>query len=169
MKTSKKSKAQKCPHCGASMAIHGHRLSKGLVNGLIKLKTEVIKRNRNMIHFKDEMSLTKSEFCNFQKLRYHGLIAKYIDPTTDEHLAGYWLLTKRGNQFCKNEIALPASVFTFRNKIVSRSEDKVKLSDVLKNTELPYWDEASAFKVGYADLMDIEDIKFDSNGQGLMF
>ena len=53
MKTSKKSKAQKCPHCGASMAIHGHRLSKGLVNGLIKLKTEVIKRNRNMIHFKD--------------------------------------------------------------------------------------------------------------------
>lgn len=162
-------KQAKCPHCNANMYVHGHRLSKGLVDSLIKFKTMVLELNENKVHIKDQLSLTKTAFNNFQKLRYHGLVAKYIDSETDEHLAGYWLLTKRGNQFLKNELSLPVVVYTFRNKIIDKHKDLVKLQDVLKDNSMPYWDEKSDFIVDYADLHDIEEMNFDSVGQGLLF
>lgn len=165
----KEDKNCKCPHCGANMYIHGHRLSKGLVNSLILFRKSILERNRNFIHIKDEMSLTKSQFTNFQKLRYHGLVAKYIDPETKEHVAGYWVLTRRGNQFCKNILSLPVVVYTFRNKIVNKHTDRVFLSDVLKNDELPYWDEKPDFICKFEDITEIEEIDFDINGQGLLF
>ena len=164
----KNEKPCKCPHCGANMIIHGHRISKGLSKTLLKFKESVIKHDRNMIHIKDEVSFTKSEFTNFQKLRYHGLVAKYLDPITKKHIAGYWLLTKRGNLFCKNMISLPVIVYTFRNKIVQKHEEKTNIMGIMQDDYLPYWDEKEDFPFEFADVMDIEEIQFDVNGQGLL-
>lgn len=162
-----KGESPKCPHCGANMYIHGHRLSKGLINSLIKFKKAVIKNQKNLVHLQDEVSLTKNEYNNFQKLRYHGLVAKCLDSDTKERLSGYWLLTKRGNEFIKDAISLPHTVYTFRNKIVDKHPEKIKMSDVLKQVDMPYWDQD--FICDYADIHDIEEIKFDNNGQGLLF
>lgn len=164
----KEEKSCKCPHCNANMIIHGHRISKGLSNALIKFRIQVLERNTNMIHLKNEVPLTKSEFTNFQKLRYHGLVAKYIDPVTKQHIAGYWLLTKRGNQFCKDQLSIPSIVYTFRNKIVDKHKVFVKLSEVLKGNDMPYWDVKEYFPFEFADIMDIEEVAFDMNGQGFL-
>lgn len=157
----------KCPHCGASMVIHKQTLSKGLVRSLVKLKQAVIKYNRNSIHI-DEIGLNQNEFNNFQKLRYFGLVAKFVDPETKKNVAGYWLLTKRGNLFLKSECAVSRAVFTFRNKIVDRENVKYMISEILDNADIPVWQERLDFPFDYADLMDIEELKVDSNGQALM-
>lgn len=157
----------KCPHCGASMMIHKQTLSKGLVKSLIKLKQAVFKFNRNSIHL-DEIGLNQNQFNNFQKLRYFGLVAKYQDPDTKKNVAGYWLLTKRGNLFLKNELAVPCSVYTFRNKIVDRDKIKLMVSEIVLSAEIPYWQERADFPFDYADIMDIDELVVDSNGQGIM-
>ena len=69
----------KCPHCGASMAKRPHRVSKGLVESLVKFKVKVCELDRNSLHLQTDLDFTKSQFTNFQKLRYHGLIAKCFD------------------------------------------------------------------------------------------
>lgn len=159
---------KRCPYCDASMKKHWHRLSKGLVNTLIKFKKKVIELQQNKVHIKDQCNYSKVEFANFQKLRYFGLVAKWVN-SDNEHEGGYWLLTKRGNQFLKSEIAIPLRVLTFRNKIHKRSEELYKISDVLAVSDLPYWDDINTIEYEYADISDIEDYIFDSNGQGLLF
>lgn len=159
----------KCPHCGANMFIHGHNLSRGLVDILVKFKTRVLEKKENKVHIKDELKLNNNQFGNYQKLRFHGLIAKYIDPETKQHEQGYWLLTKRGNEFCKNQIEIPKVVYTFRNKIVNKHNEFVSLNDVYKNTDVPYWEEKNDFICDYMDVLDADELKFDINGQGLLF
>lgn len=166
-KRNKEGKDSKCPHCGANMFIHGHRLSKGLVNSLVKFKEAVIKNQKNSVHLQTELALTKNQYNNFQKLRYHGLVAKCSDSETKERISGYWLLTKRGNEFLKDTISIPQTVYTFRNRIVDKHPTAIKMSDVLKDTDMPIWDKD--FICDYADIHDIEEIKFDMNGQGLLF
>ena len=154
----------KCPYCGANTLKHWHRISKGLAQTLIEFKKAVIKHNRNQIHIKDDMNLTKSQFNNFQKLRYHGLVAKYIHPNTKEHIGGYWLLTRRGNLFCKNAIEIPVKVQTYRNKISDKTEEKIYILDVLSYDELPYWDERADY-LHYAEISDMEESDFNSQEQ----
>ena len=139
-----------CPNCGASMKVHNQRLSKGLVKLLIQFKGKVLELNRNEIHLQKDLKLTNNQFGNFQKLRYHGFIAKVYDKETKLHKGGYWLLTKKGNQFVKSEISTAQSVFTFRNKIVDKSPNKVFLSEVLNDESLPIWDDYN-YAIQYQD------------------
>lgn len=171
METKSKSEEKncKCPHCGANMYVHGHNLSKGLVHTLIKFKNRVIEKKENRVHIKDELHLNNTQFGNYQKLRFHGLIAKCIDPVTKQHEQGYWLLTKRGNEFVKNMISIPKKVYTFRNKIVDKDKDFVTMQQVLKDEMMPYWDEKNDFICDYMDILDAEELKYDSTGQGLLF
>lgn len=159
----------KCPNCGASMKMHWHRLSKGLVTSLIKFRKQVIALQRNKVQIQKEGGFTKIEYNNFQKLRYHGLVAKYVNPENKQHEAGYWLLTKRGNQFCKNMLQVPVKVQTFRNKISDKASELVYLSDVLKGVDVPVWDKIDDFGYDFADITEMEEVKFDANGQGTMF
>jgi len=161
------SQNHKCPYCGANVKSRKERLSKGLVQSLIKFKAAVIALNRNKIHLQDDLALSNSEFTNFQKLRYHGMCVKYVNPETKQNEAGYWLLTKRGNEFVKNTIEVPASVTVFRNKIVSKSDDRKYANEILRDYTFPVWDEKDDFI--YSDIQDIEEVKFDVNGQGLLF
>jgi len=114
------------------------------------------------------MTLSKSAFTNFQKLRYHGLVAKYKNPETKEHEAGYWLLTRRGNLFCKNKVELPVKVQTFRNRICAKSDKFVHLSDVLNDNSMPFWDSKDDMEFEFVDVKDIKDINYDANGQMIM-
>ena len=161
----------KCPHCGASLEKRAHRLSKGLVKSLVLFKLKVCELDRNEIHLRNDMSLTKNQYNNFQKLRYHGLVAKCFDKETKLRKSGYWLLTRRGNQFLKNEISVPVRVITFRNKIVERDEKRLSVHEILTDSSLPYWDNIETYgsKLIYPQQIDLEDITEDMYGQTLLF
>jgi hypothetical protein len=131
-----------CPHCGAKMQAYWQRLSPGLVQTLVKFRHAVLKKGENKIHVPKEVDFTKNEYNNFQRLRYHALVAKVKDKE-GKRLSAYWLITRRGNQFCKGEATIPEKVKTFRNKIVEYGDKKVKINQVIDQT--PYWDKLDDF------------------------
>lgn len=153
METNNETHTHTCPHCGASMSKYWHRLSKGLVITLIEFKQAVLQKRENKIHVPKDVSLTKNQYNNFQKLRYHALVAK-ARTASGAHESGFWVLTRRGNQFLNGEIAIPEKVQTFRNKITDKSEKRVLISEVLKG-EQKVWDEKPDFLESAPD-SDIE-------------
>jgi len=161
----------KCPHCGASLEKRAHRLSKGLVNSLVLFKLKVCELDRNEIHLLKDMDFTKNQYNNFQKLRYHGLVAKVYDKETRMRKSGYWLLTRRGNQFLKNLISVPVRVSTFRNRIVEKDEKCQFAFEILKDHAMPVWDNIENYHgdTFYPALLDIQDVTSDMNGQTLLF
>lgn len=161
-----------CPCCGAKLTGRWENISKGLSKNLIRFREQVLLKGKNKVHLMKDLNLTHSEYTNFQKLRFHGLIAHYKNPITKEEETGYWLLTKRGNLFCKNEIAIPKKVLIFRNKIQSKGDKFVNISDIFaqKDSE-PYWYQKEDYnsQIVYLDILDAEEIKVDINGQGKLF
>lgn len=156
-----KSAEKICPCCGAKMKLHWHKLNRGLVNVLVKFRKQVLAKGKNEVQI-SELNLTTTEFCNLQKLRYHAMIAKCRDANGNR-MGGYWLLTKRGNQFVKGLIEVPEKVGTFRNKIRKKSTNLVTIGKVLSNDEMPYWDsiETMDFET-YID-SDIEESLWNEN------
>lgn len=142
-----------CPHCGASLKMHWHRLSKGLVTTLLKFRAACIAHRAYKIHVPKDVTLTQSEYNNFQKLRYHGLVTKARKGDGNRD-GGMWILTTRGGQFCRNEIVIPIKVQTFRNKISSRSDEKADIytiMEIIGDTE-PFWDTKTDFTYELADI-----------------
>jgi hypothetical protein len=114
----------KCPYCGAGIKSFWHSLTPGLVSVLIKAVVLVHSQNQNRFHYSD-LNLNYSEASNLQKLRFHALIA-HADK---ENLkSGYWLITGRGGQFLRGEIAVPAAVRTFRNEVQEHSPELVHIN-----------------------------------------
>lgn len=118
-------------------------LTEGIVRALIKFRMAVNYHKKNKIHLlKDmktyEFELTPHEWNNFSRLRFHGLVAKYRED--GKHVAGYWLLTRRGADFLDGEISIPATVTIFQNKVVYRSERVVSVKDVIKDNSVPYFE-----------------------------
>lgn len=117
-----------CPHCGANITPFPQRLSTGLVGALIKAVTFVQAKGMNQFHLqKDLVSLSKNEYNNFQKLRFHGLVAK----AKVENKPGYWLITRRGGQFLRGELFVPKTAYTLRNKVIGHSNDLIGIKDFM--------------------------------------
>lgn len=105
---------ERCENCGASMKAFWQRLTPGLVNMLIKAIIFVHKKGENRFHYVQDLSLSHTEAANFQKLRFHGLIAH----ADENQRSGRWLITKRGGQFLRGEINVPIQVKTFRDRVI---------------------------------------------------
>jgi hypothetical protein len=118
---------EKCEHCGAKINKYWHRLTPVLVNALVKTLKYVQEKDENLVH-KTDLDLTHSEYGNYQKLRFHGLIAKHRDE--DGRFDG-WVITKRAGEFLRGETTVPLKVQTFRNKVVDHSEETVSVRDVI--------------------------------------
>jgi hypothetical protein len=116
-----------CHYCGASLKKYFHKLTPGLIFTLAKIYKKVSDKKENIVRMQ-ELDLNHSEYGNFQKLRFHALIAKY--KINGVWKKGEWLLTKRGAEFLKGQIEIPFRVQTFRNKIVAYDIKKVFLVDV---------------------------------------
>lgn len=129
---------------------------------LVKFRAAVYSYHKNRLHVPREVELTKSEYNNFQKLRYHGLIARYREMGSP--VSGVWLMTRRAAHFLRGEIDLPEKVQTFRNKVVDHSIVKINVSQALGSA--PYWDQRDDFDF---DIADVNDVEFDEKGQGIMF
>lgn len=127
---------ERCEHCGAITNKYWHRLTPVLVHALVKTLTVVREQDKNFVK-KGDLDLTHSEYGNYQKLRFHALIAKHRD---DDGRFDGWLITDRGGKFLRNELTVPVRVQTFRNTIVAHDENLVSIVDVIGYTPLPQQD-----------------------------
>lgn len=126
---------EKCPHCGAAMKKYWHRITPGLVKALVKAYAVVCEKGD--YHFtKKDLDLNHSEYGNFQKLRFHGFIAKH--KVDGEWKRGEWILTRRAGDFLTGKIDIPARVQTFRNKVVDHDIIRVTVGEVMKSE--PYFE-----------------------------
>lgn len=130
----------KCEHCGANVMKYWHKLTPGLVSTLVKVYKKVCEKEENVVH-KSELELDHSEYGNFQKLRFHALIAKYKPHGIWNHAT--WVITKRGVLFLKGAIEVPDRVQTFRNKVEAHSDRMVNITKVMKSE--PHWESYSDF------------------------
>lgn len=112
-------KKEFCPHCGQSIMKHRQALTKGLVGILLK----VANYHKTEFHLQKDVSLTKNEYTNFQKLKFWGLVKK------SDKISGAWSITGIGYKFLMNEIDLPYSVYTFNNRVVEQDSEKVFYKD----------------------------------------
>lgn len=138
-----------CPHCGSSLKKYWHRLTPGLVKTLVKVYKAVSIKQENRVT-KNDLNLSHSEYGNFQKLRFHALIAKVkVDGKWDRRS---WLLTKRAGDFLKGRIDVPYRVQTFRNEVVGHDARRVFVKDVTDVT--PYFESYEDFKNQF-DFMEL--------------
>jgi len=117
---------QVCPHCQQTIVARKESLTKGIIRSLLKCAKTIEKKGLNKIHPRKELKLSISEYNNFQKLRYHGLIAKQ-----DE--SGFWVITTKGYRFISGKIVTAKYVEVFNNEIVGYSEDLITIADLLKS------------------------------------
>lgn len=111
-----------------------HAILPGHVQVLAKFKRAVIRKRENSVHRELDLDgtvneLTKQESANLTFLRYHGLLVK-----DDNAEAGYWLLTKRGNEFLRGERTIPKLAIVRDNQVIGHDGPEVSVRDV--------WDDA---------------------------
>ena len=82
------------------------------------------KHNRNEFHLQRDLDLSHSEYANFQKLCYWGLVAQA------DGKRGYWLITKWGGMFLRGEIDMLVSVSTQDNHRVGKSEQRIHIREL---------------------------------------
>ena len=138
------SEIYKCPTCNHESKSYLQRLNKGSVDSLINFRRAVGHHNRNDIHLYRDMDgtdfeLTAAQKMNWTKLRFFGLVAKVKE--NGEHKRGYWLLTARGAAFLRGELAVPKRVKTLNNRKIDESEETVTIKDIMKDKEIPYFDD----------------------------
>lgn len=148
-----------CKQCGASMKKFWHRLTPGMVGALEKAGKYVY-QHKNEFHPRKDLvggsQFTIVEYNNFQKLRYHALVAKVKRRGILRR--GYWLITKRGFDFLAGKVKIPDKVQTFRNRITAYSSRKVFVQQVYG--EMPYFDETYDYSLATdADIEGVLPIK----------
>jgi hypothetical protein len=124
---------QVCSCCGQTISPRKENLSRGIVETLIKFYVYVSNGGTNRFHPRKDLDLSKSEYNNFQKLRYHALIAKCDD------VSGYWLITRRGFNFLTNSERIPKSVWILNNRIQDRDTQLCGIKDIMRDTTVPYF------------------------------
>lgn len=139
----------KCLHCGASLKQYWHRLTPLLVKSLVKLRAGVVENGENKVYVNKDLELSTTESMNWTKLRFHGMIAKYMENGTWKR--GYWLLTRKGADFLNGKIEVPVKVKTFRNKVIDHSTELVTVSDVMRSK--PYLETIEIIEFDY-DYLD---------------
>jgi len=138
-----------CGACGASLKQYWHRLTPILVGSLVKMKRKIVEKNANKIHLINDLSLSKTEYNNFQKLRFHGLVAKYkVDGIWER---GYWLITKRGNEFVCGRLDVPSRVMTYRNVVVDHDKRLINIKSITGMQ--PYVERLDDIEYIFKDLM----------------
>lgn len=125
-----------CPHCGAKMKKYYHRITPGLVGILIKCYDFVKAKEQNRFKM-NELNLSHSEYGNFQKLRFHALIAKH--KVEGEWVDREWVMTSRGIDFLCGRISVPKRVQTFRNRVTDHDPETIHIRQVWQS-ELPWFE-----------------------------
>jgi len=131
---------KRCRCCKGSLRMNWHSLSPALVD-LLAIAGRRVKEQGglNEIHKRD-LELNTSQYGNFQKLRYFGLITHVDDEGTA------WLITRQGWSFLRGDWQAASRVQTYQNRIMQRDPKRVTVHDVMrKRDQVDYWPSASDF------------------------
>lgn len=138
-----------CRDCGGSLKMFWHGLGPALVDTLVVVADHVQKQQLNVVR-KSAIELSHSQYGNFQKLRYFGLIHHLKDDDGKE-IRDAWLITSSGWKFLRGDWAAAARVQTFQNRIMQRSPERVTIHDVMrKKDQVDYWPRSTDFKFDLA-------------------
>lgn len=139
-----------CSACDAPMVEYRHTLSKGLISALAKACEQ-----DGPFHL-NSLGLTYNQQCNFQKLRYWGLVAKCYDPDGERN-NGWWVVSDFGRNFFNGRITCARQVWTYRGDFLCFDGEHVYVSQVLENRFKRRKKYAAEAKVHY---------HFEDDGQG---
>jgi DNA-binding PadR family transcriptional regulator len=124
-----------CHTCGQKIQqTHKEQLNKMKLTMLKEAANHVKATMKNDFKKSDLPTQNHSEYANFQKLRYHGLIT----PTRDKagnRIRGRWLITRQGWAFLRGELDLAAHVLVKNNHIVGKSKRTLNVKDVYRGSE----------------------------------
>lgn len=146
-----------CTGCGEPHIVqdaHKESLTKIKCNMLKQAAAHVMATGVNDFKKNDfPGTQSHSEYANFPKLRYHGLIARSkADGVTHRDR---WLITRNGWAFLRGELELPKYIRVRYNRTLEegRSDTLVSLLDVLKGgeymeTTFEYFDEETGAMIG---------------------
>ncbi|MDE1904857.1 MAG: hypothetical protein KGH75_00215 [Rhodospirillales bacterium] len=104
------------------MVRYKHSLNAGLLRGLVALARV---REANLA----DLGLSYNDRCNFQKLRYWGLVegCKRADGSP---LLGSWRVTRLGLAWLCGDLKVPRSMWTYRGEPTSADGDRITVDDV---------------------------------------
>lgn len=134
-----------CSECGEPHIVqqaHKEVLNKHKLTMLKAAAQHVMDTQRNDFKLSELDEI--SNYNNFQKLRYHGLV--HHVRKNGVWLRGHWLITRNGWAFLRGELDLPKFVKVKNNSIVERSLDLINVRHVyygseVVNTTFEYFDD----------------------------
>ena len=99
-----------CPCCGTRITAYTVPLNRGLARAFLKFADARLRFGRSVEKF--ELELDHSQYGNFQKLRYFGLIA-LVDADVPEGSGRAWEMTPLGFNFLRGRatVLTPAGHF----------------------------------------------------------
>lgn len=135
-----------CRHCGSKIQqAHKEVLSKHKLD-MLQMAAKHITQNKlpNDFHVKDAGE-DFTDYANFQKLRYHGLVHRVKD-SEGRYKRGHWFITPIGWQFLRGTREFPKYVLVRNNRIVEKSSEMIRVQDVYRSnpeviTHFEYFDD----------------------------
>ena len=124
---------QLCPHCHQAIIVNRHPFSKSMATILLKVAEQ--KDIGEPFHLQRDVILTKSEYANFQKLQYFGLVQK--STLGNKRRWGYWELTPFAYKIITMQATVPAWVGTFNNKVVKKAAYHMLITETWGSHEAP--------------------------------
>jgi len=122
-----------CPYCKQSIAIHRHFFNGALADLLLSVAKHF--KALEPFHLQRDLTLTKSEYCNFQKLQYWNLAQKAYKE--HKRLSGCWVLTPNVEGLLHEQRVIPEWVGTFNNEVVSQSENMILFHEAAGPFSIP--------------------------------
>lgn len=103
---------------------HRHSLTARFIDILKK----AMNTGLDSFHLQKDLTLTKNEYANFQKLRYWGLVENYSGQKS-----GHWSITQLGKVFLLGKISVHKHVVTFNNKVLSTEGPMINVLSAEEN------------------------------------
>lgn len=113
-----------CECCGAKVVEYKHTFNAGLANSLwqIYLANKPVDLN--------DLELSRTQWTNFQKLRYWGLVEQCHDQIS-KRANGLWQVTDLGKTFVNDaQCSIHHNVWTFRGETMRFDGHYVHFQDV---------------------------------------
>lgn len=132
-------KPTKCDHCGQKIQqAHKEMLTKHKLTILKAAAQYVMSTGVNDFRMRDMGDFTSnpSDYNNFSKLRFHGLITPVRDKATDRKIKGRWLITRNGWSFLRGELSIPKYVLVRNNAVQTKSDVLLSVKDVYYGSDV---------------------------------
>jgi len=107
------------------------------------------KARQEWVHVPSEADRWLVNSRTFTKLQYWDLIESCPNEDSAKRTSGMWRPTYKGEQFAKNQIAIPAEAIMYDRQCLGVTGDLIHISDTFKNK----FDYSTLMSLSYSDLI----------------